>query len=201
MMIKEKQGTQAAKTVLTDHFRKRWGIEFTQDRRMILVTGHRRENFGAGFRSICTALKTIAKERPDVAIVYPVHLNPSVQQPVNELLSGVPNIHLIEPVEYEQFIFLMSKSYMILTDSGGVQEEAPSLGKPVLVMREVTERPEGIEAGVVKLVGTDSMSIVTSVAELLDNDATYKRMAEAVNPYGDGKASERIVDILSSVVA
>ncbi len=200
MMIKERQRTEAAKTVLTDHFRKRWDIEFAKGKRMILVTGHRRENFGAGFRNICMALKTIARQRPDVNIVYPVHLNPSVQQPVNEILSGVPNIHLIEPVEYEQFIFLMNRSYMILTDSGGVQEEAPSLGKPVLVMREVTERPEGIESGVVKLVGTDSMSIVTSVAELLDNDGTYRRMSEAVNPYGDGRASERIADILSSVV-
>lgn len=201
MMIKEKQQTEAARTALLDHFKTRWGIEFAEGVRVILVTGHRRENFGAGFRDICTALKTIARQRPDVTVIYPVHLNPRVQRPVKEILSDVPNIHLIEPVEYEQFIFLMSRSYMILTDSGGVQEEAPSLGKPVLVMREVTERPEGVEAGVVRLVGTDSTKIVASAAELLDNDATYRRMSEAVNPYGDGKASERIVDILSSVVA
>ncbi|MDD3846754.1 MAG: UDP-N-acetylglucosamine 2-epimerase (non-hydrolyzing) [Syntrophorhabdaceae bacterium] len=201
MMIKEKQQTEAARTALLDHFKTRWGIEFAEGVRMLLVTGHRRENFGAGFRDICTALKTIARQRPDVTVIYPVHLNPRVQRPVKEILSDVPNIHLIEPVEYEQFIFLMSRSYMILTDSGGVQEEAPSLGKPVLVMREVTERPEGVEAGVVRLVGTDSTKIVASAAELLDNDATYRRMSEAVNPYGDGKASERIVDILSSVVA
>jgi len=199
-MIRSRQETGPAKAALADHFRDRWGIAFPGGRRMILVTGHRRENFGEGFRNICMALKTIAQERPDVTIVYPVHLNPSVQRPVNEILSDVPNIHLIDPVEYEHFIFLMARSYMILTDSGGVQEEAPSLGKPVLVMREVTERPEGIEAGVVKLVGTDSRKIVTSVGELLDDGAAYGGMSEAVNPYGDGRAAERIVGILSSSI-
>jgi UDP-N-acetylglucosamine 2-epimerase (non-hydrolysing) len=200
LMIRERQETVPARTALMEGFRSRWGIDPGDGRRMILVTGHRRESFGVGFQNICRALKTIAGGRPDVSIVYPVHLNPSVQGPVREILSGVPNIHLIEPVEYEQFVFLMNRSYLILTDSGGVQEEAPSLGKPVLVMREVTERPEGVEAGVVKLGGTDRGRIVTSVSELLDDDALYRRMAEAVNPYGDGKAARRIADILVSNV-
>lgn len=198
LMIRERQDEGPARTALREGFRDRWGIDPGDGRRMILVTGHRRESFGVGFQNICRALKTIAGERSDVSIVYPVHLNPSVQGPVREVLSGVPNVHLIEPVEYEQFVFLMNNSYLILTDSGGVQEEAPSLGKPVLVMREVTERPEGVEAGVVKLVGTSRERIVTSVSELLDDDALYKRMAEAVNPYGDGKAARRIADILAS---
>lgn len=198
MMIKERQETGPARRALVETFKDRWGIELPDGRRMVLVTGHRRENFGEGFRNICTALKAIAEERPDVEIIYPVHLNPSVQRPVREILSGVPNIHLIEPVEYEQFIFLMNGSHLILTDSGGVQEEAPSLGKPVLVMREVTERPEGVEAGVVRLVGTDREKIVASVSELLDDGAVYRRMAEAVNPYGDGRAASRIADILAS---
>lgn len=197
MMIKERQEAESARTALMENFRDRWGIGFPDGRKMVLVTGHRRENFGEGFRNICTALKNIAGERPDVDIIYPVHLNPSVQRPVREILSGVPNVHLIEPVEYEQFIFLMNRSYLILTDSGGVQEEAPSLGKPVLVMREVTERPEGVEAGVVRLVGTDRDKIVTSVSELLDDGAVYRRMAEAVNPYGDGRAASRIADVLA----
>jgi UDP-N-acetylglucosamine 2-epimerase (non-hydrolysing) len=132
MMIKERQEAESARTALMENFRDRWGIGFPDGRKMVLVTGHRRENFGEGFRNICTALKNIAGERPDVDIIYPVHLNPSVQRPVREILSGVPKVHLIEPVEYEQFIFLMNRSYLILTDSGGVQEEAPSLGKPVL---------------------------------------------------------------------
>lgn len=198
LMIRERQDEGPARTALREGFRDRWGIDPGDGRRMILVTGHRRESFGVGFQNICRALKTIAGERSDVSIVYPVHLNPSVQGPVREVLSGVPNVHLIEPVEYEQFVFLMNNSHLILTDSGGVQEEAPSLGKPVLVMREVTERPEGVEAGVVKLVGTSRERIVTSVSELLDDDALYKRMAEAVNPYGDGKAARRIADILAS---
>jgi UDP-N-acetylglucosamine 2-epimerase (non-hydrolysing) len=197
MMIKERQEAESARTALMENFRDRWGIGFPDGRKMVLVTGHRRENFGEGFRNICTALKNIAGERPDVDIIYPVHLNPSVQRPVREILSGVPNVHLIEPVEYEQFIFLMNRSYLILTDSGGVQEEAPSLGKSVLGMREVTERPEGVEAGVVRLVGTDREKIVTSVSELLDDGALYRRMAEAVNPYGDGRAASRIADVLA----
>lgn len=161
-------------------------------KKMILVTGHRRENFGEGFQSICKALRKIS-ERSDIQIVYPVHLNPNVQAPVRSILGGAKNIHLIEPVDYITFVFLMEKAHLILTDSGGVQEEAPSLGKPVLVMREVTERPEGIEAGTARLVGTDEAKIIREIELLLDDPAQYKIMAQAHNPYGDGRAAERIV--------
>jgi UDP-N-acetylglucosamine 2-epimerase (non-hydrolysing) len=157
-------------------------------RRLVLVTGHRRENFGDGFLSICRALQQIA-ELPDVQVLYPVHLNPNVQQPVMSLLVGRSNISLIEPVDYLSFVYLMGRSTVILTDSGGVQEEAPSLGKPVLVMREVTERPEAVEAGVVRLVGAETENIVRSVKDALEGPAR----SQIVNPYGDGKAAERIV--------
>jgi UDP-N-acetylglucosamine 2-epimerase (non-hydrolysing) len=167
--------------------------EVKKDKKIILVTGHRRENFGDGFLHICTALKEIAKQHPDIDIVYPVHLNPNVQKPVYEILAGIENIYLIPPLDYLPFIYLMQHSHLILTDSGGVQEEAPSLGKPVLVMRDTTERPEAVEAGTVKLVGTDIAAIVESVNRLLHDDAEYQRMARAHNPYGDGKACERIV--------
>ncbi|MCX5808267.1 MAG: UDP-N-acetylglucosamine 2-epimerase (non-hydrolyzing) [Proteobacteria bacterium] len=172
----------------------------TQHSKLILVTGHRRESFGEGFENICQALKAIARERKDVMIVYPVHLNPNVQRPVKAILKGIDNVFLIEPLEYEPFIFLMNESYLILTDSGGIQEEAPSLGKPVLVMRNTTERPEGIEAGVVKLVGTEKEDIIRNTMELLDNQMLYEKMSQSANPYGDGRASEKIVDILSSVL-
>ena len=162
----------------------------------ILVTGHRRENFGQGFIDICTALKSIAQDRPNLNIVYPVHLNPNVRQPVNELLTGVKNIFLIEPLQYEAFIYLMSLSKLIITDSGGVQEEAPSLGKPVLVMRDTTERPEAVDAGTVKLVGTNVQRIVSETNELLDNSQAYDNMAKAHNPYGDGKACERVINFM-----
>lgn len=165
-------------------------------KKLILVTGHRRENFGQGFLNICTALANIAKQYPDVQIVYPVHLNPNVQKPVNELLSGISNIHLIAPQDYLPFVYLMNLSYLILTDSGGIQEEAPSLGKPVLVMRDTTERPEAVEAGTVKLVGTDAALIEQSVIELLENTHLYQTMAAAHNPYGDGKACKKILDFL-----
>ncbi|WP_432723599.1 UDP-N-acetylglucosamine 2-epimerase (non-hydrolyzing) [Jeongeupia wiesaeckerbachi] len=164
-------------------------------KKLILVTGHRRENFGQGFENLCRALANIA-QRPDVQIVYPVHLNPNVQEPVNRILSGIENIHLIAPQDYLPFVYLMSQSYIILTDSGGVQEEAPSLGKPVLVMRDTTERPEAVEAGTVKLVGTHSDTIENEVNNLLDESVFYDAMALAHNPYGDGKASERIADII-----
>jgi len=171
---------------------------FSIDRsRFVLVTGHRRESFGEGFLHICRALKTIAKRNPEIHIVYPVHLNPNVRRPVHEILSGVDNIHLIEPLHYEVFVYLMSKAYFILTDSGGIQEEAPSLGKPVLVMREVTERPEAIEAGTVKLVGTKKQRIVEEAQRLLDDRSAYERMSRSHNPYGDGKAGERIAEFLS----
>ena len=164
--------------------------------RMILVTGHRRENFGDGFENICEALKELATTRPDVEIVYPVHLNPNVQEPVRRMLAGVSNIHLLEPLDYLQFVYLMSRAYLIITDSGGVQEEAPSIGKPVLVMREVTERPEAVAAGTVKLVGTNVVSIVAHTIRLLDDQQEYERMSRAHNPYGDGLASSRICKII-----
>jgi UDP-N-acetylglucosamine 2-epimerase (non-hydrolysing) len=162
--------------------------------RKILVTGHRRESFGGGFDRICDALATIARRFPDVDIIYPVHLNPSVQEPVNRLLTGVSNIHLIEPQDYLPFVHLMNEAHIILTDSGGVQEEAPSLGKPVLVMRDTTERPEAVEAGTVKLVGTDPEKIVAEITRLLTDEDEYRRMSVAHNPYGDGAASDRIVE-------
>ena len=164
--------------------------------RIILVTGHRRENFGYRFENICNALHDIAKMHKKVQIVFPVHLNPNVQVPVNRLLSNVENVHLIEPQEYLPFVKLMDASYLILTDSGGVQEEAPSLGKPVLVMRDITERPEGVDAGTVKLVGASREKIVESVNQLLTDEKSYKEMSIAHNPYGDGQASKRIRDFL-----
>lgn len=162
----------------------------------ILVTGHRRENFGQGIINICSALKTIALERPRLNIVYPVHLNPNVFKPVNDLLGHINNVFLIEPLQYEEFIYLMSLAKLIITDSGGVQEEAPSLGKPVLVMRDTTERPEAVEAGTVKLVGTSLVGIVSATSELLDNQSVYDNMAKAHNPYGDGKACDRIIHFM-----
>lgn len=167
------------------------------DKKLILVTGHRRESFGGGFERICQALKSLA-QRSDVQVVYPVHLNPNVKEPVDRILAGVKNVHLIEPLDYLPFVYLMSQSYLILTDSGGVQEEAPSLGKPVLVMRDTTERPEAIQAGTVKLVGTDLDYIVEQTINLLDNQDEYEKMSIAHNPYGDGKACARIADIIIS---
>jgi len=164
--------------------------------KFILVTGHRRENFGEGFLNICYALKKIALDNSEVKIIYPVHLNPNVRKPVNEILDGIENIYLIEPLEYPEFVYLMSKSYLILTDSGGIQEEAPSLGKPVLVMRDTTERPEAVEAKTVKLVGTDKEKIVSEVEKLLNDKQEYKIMSKAHNPYGDGKACKKIVKFL-----
>jgi UDP-N-acetylglucosamine 2-epimerase (non-hydrolysing) len=170
-----------------------------QTERFVLITGHRRENFGSGFLQICEALKDLAARYPNVHLVYPVHLNPNVQQPVKSLLSDLPNVHLIEPLDYEPFVYLLNHSHIVLTDSGGIQEEAPSLGKPVLVMRDVTERPEAVDAGTVILVGANRDRIVANVSELLDNDATYKRMSRAHNPYGDGNACERIIDVLRRI--
>jgi UDP-N-acetylglucosamine 2-epimerase (non-hydrolysing) len=168
--------------------------------KFILVTGHRRENHGQGFVNICQALKKLAQDNPTFHIIYPVHLNPNVQKPVNTLLSGIENIHLIAPLKYEQFIYLMFKSFIIITDSGGVQEEAPSLGKPVLVMRETTERPEALTAGTVKLVGVDAELIVKEAQNLIDNTKAYEKMALSHNPYGDGKASKRIINFISENV-
>ena len=173
-------------------------IDSLSQKRMVLITGHRRENFGDGFRNICQAIVELARRFPDVEYVYPVHLNPNVQQPVNEIIgaAALKNIHLIRPLEYLPFLSLMSKAYLILTDSGGVQEEAPSLGKPVLVMRDTTERPEAVTAGTVRLVGSDFRKIVESCDAMLTDEEAYRKMANAVNPYGDGKAVERIVDVL-----
>jgi len=168
-------------------------------KKLILVTGHRRENFGQGFINICEALKTLALNNSDIDIVYPVHLNPNVQKPVNKLLSSVSNVHLIAPLQYETFLYLMSKSYFIITDSGGVQEEAPSLGKPVLVMRDTTERPEALDAGTVKLVGTNSGMIIKEAQMLLDDKLEYEKMSKAHNPYGDGKACEKIVEFIKEI--
>lgn len=165
-------------------------------RKLILVTGHRRESFGGGFERICHALMEVAQQHPDVDIVYPVHLNPNVREPVNRLLSGITNVHLIEPLDYLPFVSLMSRSYIILTDSGGIQEEAPSLGKPVLVMRDTTERPEAVDAGTVKLVGTDTSNIVRELNRLLSDQDAYRAMSYAHNPYGDGQACGRIIEAL-----
>jgi len=163
----------------------------------ILVTGHRRENFGDGFLRICKALKNIALKYPNFEIIYPVHLNPQVQKPVYELLQDIPNVHLIAPLEYLPFVYLMSRSVFVITDSGGVQEEAPSLGKPVLVMRDTTERPEAVDAGTVKIVGTNDEVIFAEASKLIDDVAYFNSMANAVNPYGDGLACSRIVEFLS----
>lgn len=176
---------------LTDQLSFDWKGE-----RFVLVTGHRRENFGDGIQQICEAITVLAKEYPQVHFVYPVHLNPQIQRPVHDLLKGYSNIHLIEPLAYPEFVYLMKHSYIVLTDSGGIQEEAPSLGKPVLVMRDVSERPEAITFGTVKLVGTKSEAIIQGVKELLDSESAYQKMAQQTNPYGDGNACQRIIDAL-----
>ncbi|MDA8592483.1 UDP-N-acetylglucosamine 2-epimerase (non-hydrolyzing) [Planctomycetota bacterium] len=169
------------------------------DRRLVLVTGHRRENFGGGFERICQALAELSRT-PDVEIVYPVHLNPNVQEPVHRILGSLPNVHLIAPQEYLPFLFLMDRAHLIITDSGGIQEEAPSLGKPVLVMRDTTERPEAVEAGTVRLVGTDAKVIVDAARTLLEDEDEYRSMSFAHNPYGDGAASQRIADALAAAI-
>ena len=170
--------------------------QLNEERKLVLITGHRRENFGEGFLNICNAIKLLAMKNPEIDFVYPVHLNPNVRKPVNELLTTIENVHLIEPLEYDLFIFLMNKSFIILTDSGGIQEEAPSLGKPVLVMRDTTERPEALAAGTVKLVGTDFRKIVDETQKLISSNDEYITMSKAHNPYGDGKACKRIIDFL-----
>lgn len=193
--VRGRLATDAALSQEADHALP----QFSPERRMILVTGHRRESFGSGFEQICAALLQISRAHPDVDIVYPVHLNPGVREPVNRLLTGVPNIHLLEPLDYLPFVRLMDRAYLILTDSGGVQEEAPSLGKPVLVMRDTTERQEAVEAGVVQLVGTDAQRIAAGVTHLLNDPESYRAMTCGGNPYGNGQASERILDALASL--
>jgi UDP-N-acetylglucosamine 2-epimerase (non-hydrolysing) len=172
-------------------------VDFSK--RIILITGHRRESFGIPFENICFALRRLADKFNDIEIVYPVHLNPNVKEPVNRIMGHHARIHLIEPLDYPYLIWLMSKAYLVITDSGGIQEEAPSLGKPVLVIRDVTERTEGIEAGTARLVGTDKEHISACVEELLTNSVLYKKMARAVNPYGDGRTSERIVKVVEGL--
>lgn len=173
-------------------------FSYLKNKKIVLITGHRRENFGNGFENICQAISELAAQNPNVEFVYPVHLNPSVREPVNRLLAGKSNIYLIEPLDYLSFVYLMKMSYVILTDSGGIQEEAPSLGKPVLVMRDTTERPEAVEAGTVKLVGTSQQTIIEQVNLLLNNQREYEKMAAAHNPYGDGTAVDRILAIFTN---
>jgi UDP-N-acetylglucosamine 2-epimerase (non-hydrolysing) len=168
-----------------------------ENKRLILITGHRRESFGAGFERICEAIAHMAKEFPGVQFVYPMHLNPNVREPVNRLLANLNNVFLIDPLDYLPFVYLMNKAYVLLTDSGGIQEEAPSLGKPVLVMRDTTERPEAVDAGTVKLVGTNVENIINELTLLLEDDEKYKEMSFAHNPYGDGNACEIILNVLS----
>lgn len=186
-----------------DTFRKKLEEEITEVYKhflcvenYVLITGHRRENFGEGFVHICEAIRILAYRYPNIDFVYPVHLNPNVQETVYELLKDIENIYLIPPMEYEAFVYLMSKAYLILTDSGGIQEEAPSLGKPVVVMRENTERPETLELGTVKLVGTDKEKIIKEVSDLLDHRAYYEQMSRCINPYGDGSAAEKIIKVI-----
>ena len=180
----------------------RAGYEVDRQRRLVLITGHRRENFGEGFISMCEAIKALTENFPEVDFVYPMHLNPNVRRPIHEVfgedLSNLGNMFFIEPLEYLSFVFLMERSTLVLTDSGGIQEEAPGLGKPVLVMRDTTERPEALEAGTVKLVGTNFNQIVSEVSALLTDTAYYEKMSKAVNPYGDGLACKRIVEVLNS---
>jgi UDP-N-acetylglucosamine 2-epimerase (non-hydrolysing) len=200
LLINKRQKSKNSQKYWLKYFKEKWSISLiTNNQKLILVTGHRRENFGKGFENICLALKEIAEKRHDVLIVYPVHLNPNVQKPVKSILNGKPNIHLIDPLEYEPFVFLTSYSYIILTDSGGIQEEAPSFGKPVLVMRNTTERPEGIKTGAVRLVGTEKNKIINETIKLLENRSLYNKMSKSRNPYGDGKAAERIVNILGAL--
>lgn len=193
LMVKDKIETDAdLKATLAAQF-----PYLDEKKKLILVTGHRRESFGGGFERICKALAETAQQHPDVQILYPMHLNPNVREPVNRILSGIDNIMLIEPQQYLPFIYLMDRANVILTDSGGIQEEAPSLGKPVLVMRDTTERPEAVSAGTVKLVGTDVEKIVSNLNELLTDESAYQAMSYAHNPYGDGKACERILNELA----
>jgi len=199
LALEKIKSNKQLETDITNHLAT-LDYKLKKDKKIILVTGHRRENHGQGFINICTALKEIALGNPDIDIVYPVHLNPNVQKPVNQLLSDIENIYLIEPLQYEQFIYMMDKSYFIITDSGGVQEEAPSLGKPVLVMRDTTERPEALDAGTVKLVGTDTHLIIKEAQALIDNKEAYEYMSKASNPYGDGHACEKVMKFLKGKI-
>lgn len=197
-MLNRIDGDAARRAALTAMLSSRLPFDW-QKERFVLITGHRRENFGQGFLEICQALRDLATRYPDVHFVYPVHLNPNVQKPVNEILAGLGNVHLLAPLDYEPFLYLLKHCHIVLTDSGGIQEEAPSLGKPVLVMRDVTERPEAIGAGTVKLVGAHRDKIVAETAALLDNPTVFDAMSRAHNPYGDGKACGRILSVLRTI--
>lgn len=197
-LLQVKQKVEQDQTLI-EQFQQQFSF-LEKEKKLILVTGHRRENFGQGFLNICQALANLAKKYPDIQIVYPVHLNPNVQQPVNALLADIDNVYLIAPQDYLPFVYLMNRSYLILTDSGGIQEEAPSLGKPVLVMRDTTERPEAVQAGTVCLVGTEIAAIEQSVVELIENPDIYAEMAAAHNPYGDGTACQQIIQFLLQVL-
>lgn len=197
MALKNIKSNQEIRTKIEKFFKST--IDYKESEKIILVTGHRRESFGEGFENICKALKKIASKYKEIKIIYPVHLNPNVREPVNRILNGIENICLLEPLDYPYLIWLLSKSYLVLTDSGGIQEEAPALGKPVLVMREVTERTEGIEAGTAMLVGTDIEKIVKYVSMLSEDSDKYNKMSMAINPYGDGKSSERIVKKIKKI--
>ncbi|HNS12241.1 MAG TPA: UDP-N-acetylglucosamine 2-epimerase (non-hydrolyzing) [Bacteroidia bacterium] len=182
-------------SVYEDHF-----PQVQLQKRIVLITGHRRESFGGPFENICKAIREVADKFDDVEFVYPVHLNPNVQEPVNRILKGLNNVHLVAPLEYPQFIWLMNRCHVVLTDSGGLQEEAPALGKPVLVMRDVTERKEGVDAGTAKLVGTDRVVIVRELTSLLSDERAYQKMAKAVNPYGDGTSCKQIADLVVKIL-
>lgn len=195
MIEKNEQSSSALK----DYFLANLGW-CVLDRKFVLITGHRRENFGDGFLSICSAIAAVAKKYPDIAFVYPVHLNPKVREPVNAILGGIANVYLISPLEYKEFVFLLSHCHFVLTDSGGIQEEAPSLGKPVLVMRDVTERPEAVEAGTVKLVGSSESVLIKNISSLLDDETAYTEMSRAHNPYGDGRACDRIIAFVAKQI-
>ena len=197
--IINKQKETSVLTEQEEYFGTDFGITFPDDIRTILVTGHRRENFGDGFRQICSALAAIAKHNEKVQLIYPVHLNPNVQEPVYSILGNIDNVHLIPPLDYAPFSFLMNRSYVILTDSGGIQEEAPFLGKPVLVLRNTTERPEGVQAGTAKLVGTNADKIRSETEILLNDPDVYDRMAHSISPYGFGEASKYIVENLKNI--
>lgn len=197
-VLKRIEANPQRRSAIIDSLSNRLSFNWRENR-FVLITGHRRENFGSGFLQICEGIKELANLYPMVHFVYPVHLNPNVQQPVKKILDGLGNVHLIEPLDYEPFVYLLKHSYIVLTDSGGIQEEAPSLGKPVLVMRDVTERPEAIDAGTVRLVGSNRKRIVENTSELLDNEASYRSMSRAHNPYGDGKACERIIKVLREI--
>lgn len=191
---KDKDRQKKLENILNTNLSFNWKSES-----FVLITAHRRENFGDGFLQICSAIKELASKYPNIRFVYPVHLNPNVSKPVYEILKGFDNIYLVKPLEYEPFVYLLKHSYLVLTDSGGIQEEAPSLGKPVLVMRDVTERPEGVESGTVELVGSNYQNIIQGVSRLLDDKKHYQKMSQAHNPYGDGLACKRIVDVLSTI--